>query len=96
MTGLSRSSNIGFILAMVLTASALFYFVQVNSISTKGYEIKELEKHVQALKESNKRLEIESSALKSIESIQNEAQSLNLVPSGAVKYLPGSEFTYRN
>lgn len=80
-----------FILLAVLGAS---YLLLVNSLSTKGYEIKKLEKHVVELKEANKRLELESAALQSVQQIEEAVKVLNLVPGKGIKYPSEGGYAY--
>src|SRR3989344_6547368 len=70
----------------------IFYLISVNTLATKGYEIERLEKQVLELRESNRRPEIETTALKSIETIEAGARSLNLVPSNGVNYFQDQDF----
>lgn len=71
------------------------YLFQVNSLSTKGYEIKKLEQRLLELKETSERLELEARSLKAVETIQGEAKMLNLVPSGGVNYFPGNDYAFQ-
>lgn len=79
--------NWGMAVSAALFVLGIVYLFQANSLSTKGYEIKNLEQQVVNLKETNERLELEARSLKSIESIQAQAHLLNFVPSGKVDYM---------
>lgn len=68
------------------------YLVQVNAITTKGYEIKKMEQLLTEQKETQKRLELEMAELKSIQSIESEVKTLNLVPSGDMNYFKESKY----
>ena len=81
-------------LMFALFTLGIIYLMQVNSLSTKGYEIKKLEQRLVELKEANGRLELESRSLKAVETIQSEAKLLNLVPSGGVNYVPGNDYAF--
>lgn len=70
------------------------YLFQVSTLSTKGYEIRQLELQLNELKEANQRLELEAAGLQSIQSIDEEIQLLNLIPSGTVKHITGSDYAY--
>ncbi len=76
-------------IGVLLIIIGIVYLVQVNSLSTKGYEIKKLEAKLLELKESHARLELEAAALKSIQNLEAIVKTLNLVPSGGVNYLKG-------
>lgn len=86
--------HLGMLLAMGLLVLGLVYLFQVNNLSTKGYEIKQLEGRLTELRERQKRLELEAAALQSIQSIEEEIETLNLVPSKIVKHLPGTDYAY--
>lgn len=70
--------RMGLFLALVFLG--LMYVLQVNSLSTKGYELKKLERRLVELREQNKRLELEIGAAKAIQNIEAEVKPLNLVP----------------
>jgi hypothetical protein len=91
-----NSAKIGLLIASLLAVCGIFYLVEVNSTSTKGYEIKTLEKQLTELKETNKRLELEVSSLKAIQNLETTVQTLNLVPSGAMKYAGGRGYAFEN
>ena len=86
--------NFGFVLGIFLVLLAIGYMTQVNSLSTKGYEIRKLELALKDIKETGKRLELEAAGLQSIQSIDEDIELLNLIPSGTVKSIPGSDYAY--
>lgn len=86
--------NWGSWIMVALFVLGILYLLQVNALATRGYEIKKLEKRTLELKEANGRLELEATALKSIETIEKEAKILNFVPSGQVNYVEDSNFSY--
>lgn len=88
--------NIGTIVLTLVLALGLVYLFLVNSTSTKGYEIKQLEQQLITLKESQKKLEIESATLKSIQNIEQTVKILNLVPSGDVRYVKKPDYAFEN
>lgn len=82
-------------LIILLFGLGVGYLLQVNSISTIGYEIKALEERLASLKQQNKRLEIEATSLRAVEAIQAETRAMNLVPAGQARHLGAdSDFTY--
>ncbi|MDP3741374.1 MAG: septum formation initiator family protein [bacterium] len=92
----NQKTNWGLWMAVALVASSIFYLVQINNLTTKGYEIKRLEKTVLELKESQKRLERESASLQSVARIEESAKILNLIPSKEVKYPDKNGFAYED
>jgi cell division protein FtsL len=82
----------------ILTSSlilGLVYLFVVNSLGTKGYEIKKLDEQVRQLQSDQKTLQLQSSDLQSINRIQTEAQKLNFVPTTNVTYLKASDFALK-
>lgn len=63
------------------------YLVQVNRVSTSGFEIQELEQRVKGLKKENSKLELEAARLESLNAIAERVQELNLVSTEKVDYL---------
>lgn len=76
-----------FMLAIALIALGAFYLYQVNTIATKGYEIKEVESRIQELQKENQKLEIREVELKSMYNIEKSMDNLNLVSSPNVSYI---------
>lgn len=91
-----KKSNFGLWILIILILFGINYLLLVNSSTTKGYEIKKLEKRILELKESSNRLEIETGSLKSIQNLEETAKTLNLIPSLKVDYLKSSGYAYDN
>lgn len=64
-----------------------FYLYQVNSIATKGYEIRDLESQIHDLQKESKKMEIREVELRSMDNIEKASQNLNLVNSDQVTYV---------
>jgi hypothetical protein len=90
-----RGFNLAFLeswrfkIAMIGFAVILFliYIVQINSLSTQGFRIKDLEKRVGQLKAENQALEIEAAEIKSSHELQSRINGLNMVAVGKIDYL---------
>ncbi|TSA45649.1 hypothetical protein D4R52_02020 [bacterium] len=78
--------NMGMWLLVLIVFFGVLYLTEANSMSTKGYEMVKLEQQIANLQDSNKKLQTEAASLKSIQNIENEVKSLNLVPNGSVQY----------
>ena len=89
----SRKLNIALILSIVLLGFG--YLFQINALGTTGYQIKKVEKQIQALQQEQKNLQLDASDLQSIERVQAEAVKLNFVPSGNVTYLKDPNFALK-
>lgn len=64
----------------------LFYMLQVNEISTMGYEIHSNEVALKQLEDQKERLEIEQAKLKSLQGLQDEIRKLNYNDVDSVSY----------
>ena len=79
--------SLTFVVAMIIIASGAFYLYQVNDIATKGYEVRDLESHIQNLQKESKKMEINEVELRSMYNIEKASQDLNLVNSTDVTYV---------
>jgi hypothetical protein len=77
-----RTLAIGFVIF-----SGLVYIVQVNSLSTKSFEIKTLEKKISQLKIENQTLELQSAEIKASGELQTRIGGLNMVAVSKTDYL---------
>ena len=75
------------ILISLISFSGLLYLVQINSLATKGYEMKNLDEQISELKSKNKRLEIQIAELSSTERILAQLDKLEMVEVARVEYL---------
>jgi hypothetical protein len=82
------------VLASIFLLGGVYLFT-VNSLGTKGYEIRKLEERVRGLEADQKALQLQSSDLQSINRIQASAQKLNYVPVSSVSYLKGSDYALK-
>jgi hypothetical protein len=69
-----------------------FYLVQVNRATTKGYEIRDLEKRINVLEEDTRKAELEVAELQSLDSIEQRMETLGMVPVERIQYVkvPGT------
>ena len=63
------------------------YLYQINSIVTRGYDIRDMESQIKDLKQENDKLKIKEVELKSMYNIEKSMKDLDLVSSQAVSYL---------
>ncbi|MCL5795490.1 MAG: FtsL-like putative cell division protein [Patescibacteria group bacterium] len=70
--------SIQFVVIIILAALALLYLAQSTQSATKNYQIRELEDQKSKIEEENKRLEIETVRLKSLNEIKSSVKDLNL------------------
>lgn len=84
--------TLNFLLVVLICVLGVFYIFEVNNLATKGYEIRELEKKVQDLKDKNEKLKIREAELRSIYNIESKMEELNMTVPKDVSYftLPGN------
>lgn len=75
------------VLFVVCLLAGLGYFWQTNSLSTRGYQIRKLEKSIELLKEGNQELELRAASAQSWETLQERVKQLNMVDAGQVEYM---------
>lgn len=75
------------VLIILISLLSLFFLAQVFQSSTSGYEISNLQKQADELKEKNKTLEIKAAELRSFDRIRQEAEKMNMIKSDKIVYL---------
>lgn len=81
------SRILSIILILLIFFLSIFYLLQITQASTKGFKIKELEKKISDLKQTNEKLEFEITHLESIQNIQKLSEELGMVKAEEVEYL---------
>jgi len=84
-------SMVIFWLSILLVGLILGYIFTINKIATLGYNIKTTERKIQELKNQNDNLQIKSSELMSINTLENKATDLGMVRPIEVDYLNVTE-----
>lgn len=88
----STYSGFDFKIIKVMICTLIFFFgvgylLQVNSLATRGYKIKELEKRVEELKQEKSDLELETLSLQSMSAVQDKVNNLGMVVIEKADYL---------
>jgi hypothetical protein len=89
------ATQINLILLGLIILFGLSYLFIINSLSTKGYEIKKLEQRLINLESSQKKLQVEAADLQSINNLQLEAAKLNFVPATNITYLKDPDYAFK-
>lgn len=87
--------NLGLIIFTLLAVFGMLYLFQVNDVSTKGYELRKLERRLIELRDTTARLELEASELKSIQNIESQTRGLNMVPSQGMNYVKDGDYALK-
>lgn len=82
---LSKTCRLG--LVAVIAVLGITYVTQTSAMSTKGYDINELQREVKVLQRDNQRLEVKIAQYRSMQHIQSSLQNMNLVAAGDITYI---------
>ena len=74
-------------LLVLMVLFALGYVIQTSAVSTKGYDISDLQKHVRTMRQEEQTLELQIAEYRSMASIQERLKAMNLVAAGDVQYV---------
>lgn len=85
--------NVAIVVCIAMLAAT--YLWQINSLSTRGYEIKKIEKDLTILQSQQKHLEMEVSNLQSINRIESASERLNYVPATGVTYIKDANYALK-
>ncbi|MDD3487194.1 MAG: cell division protein FtsL [Candidatus Moranbacteria bacterium] len=85
-------TTLNFFLVVMICAFGVAYIFEVNQVATQGYQIRDLEKQVDQLKDDNEKLQIKEAQLRSMYDIEEKAKNLNMTAPKDVSYmsLPGN------
>ncbi len=67
-------------------AGAFFYVFQINSVTTSGYTIGQLQKQINALETENRQIAVRVAEIQSIAKLSSELQNRGYVPIDRVEY----------
>jgi len=79
---------LGIIVIVSVAWLSLFYLDQVQGTAAQDTDIQTLEDKLQQLRERQRALELEGARLRSLQTIEQRAQKLNLVLTDQFAYLP--------
>jgi cell division protein FtsL len=85
--------SISMVVVTLTVLVGFVYLVQVNTVSTWGFKIKDLSQRAEDLQRENKKLELQVSELQSLRTIKEASKDLELVGVSTMDYvtLPPSE-----
>ena len=82
---LSTSCRLSLI-AMVFILG-IMYLLETNAVSTKGFEISELERQIRVLEYDVRKINVQVASHRSLESVEKRLAELDLVAAEQVQYL---------
>jgi len=81
----SATFRMGLVVFIVLFG--FLYIWQTNSISTKGYELSDLEQQIKQLERENRKLDVHVAEYSSMQNIQERLGGMNLVSADNIEYV---------
>ncbi len=69
-------------------AGGITYLTLINRTATTGFEIKALEQRVSELRDTNRKLELQATQLRSLSTVESATESLGLTQVAQIEYLP--------
>ena len=76
----------GLVLALIFVFGLLYLF-KVNTVSTQGFVISDLESKIEQLERENKRLDVQIASGRSMKSIETRLEGMNLVVAADMQYV---------
>lgn len=80
------TTRVRVILVVMIVLFGLLYLWLVNSTTTRGFYLSDLESQVATLEDEYKKLEIEQAAAQSLNHLQEQAAAQSLVAAGRAEY----------
>lgn len=74
-------------MAALIISLGIGYLFSVNQTASRGFEVSSLQEQMETLASQNKKLELETSELKSMAQIEQVKETIGLVPVEKVEYL---------
>ena len=74
-------------ISLVILISGFIYFVQINSLVSQGYLVRQYQNELNQLKEECKKMQIDNISLQSDVNFEGVVKNLNLVPIKDAAYL---------
>ena len=91
----SGGHNSGMVVFGALIIFIGLYLFQVNSFSTKGYEVRSLQKKVAQLGEQQKQLATKAAELQSLQRLGSDSALGRMVPVTTISYIQNANLTKR-
>lgn len=87
LTRLSQSLVLRLAVFTSVVVFGVGYIVAMSNVSTKGYEMRSVERDIVTMKEDNQKLRLEIAQHRSLHSIQNRIATIGLVPVEGITYV---------
>ncbi len=91
---LKENKPIKVIAGLVIIVFAVGYLMEINTLATKGYQIRELENKITALEQEKSDLELEALSLQSMGNVREKLAAADMVTSEGSDYLTATPVAY--
>jgi len=94
---LLKPEMLNVVVIVLILAMGTMYLVQVNRATTKGYQIRDLEKRIQTIEDNNQKTQLEIAEMQSLDSIEKRIEKLGMVQVDRIEYVkvPGTAVAVR-
>lgn len=82
-----RGTRVRMFLVALIALFGVLYIGQTSSVSTKGFEISDLQKQIRELEQQTRSIDVEIAQHRSMVSIQNRLSDKGFVPAGQPQYI---------
>ena len=73
--------------ALLLAGFGVGYLMQINAASSKGLEIRTLEREISELKEEGERMELKVAKEQSVQAVETKVKEMGMVPTPKIEYV---------
>lgn len=80
---------IGLLIVSLILVLGLSYYIQINSLTAKGYQIRSFEKKIAELRAANQNLRIKTAKMQSMYSLKESIENLDMVEVAGASFLTG-------
>jgi len=75
------------VFGFLVVAFGVGYLMQINAASSKGYQIRALEKEISELKENGERIELKVAQEQSVQAVETKVKEMGMVPTPQLDYV---------
>ena len=76
-----------FVFGLLVVLFGAGYLMQINAASSKGYQIRDLEREISELKDQGERIELKVAKEQSVQAVETKVKEMGMVPTPSVDYV---------
>jgi cell division protein FtsL len=81
------STSFRVFLTVLVSSFSVLYVAQTSSVSTKGYDINDLQREITQLQRENQKLDFQIAQYRSMQSIKDRLEQMDLVIADNIEYV---------